>query len=366
LARHSNIKDLLDKYIRNQLTRDELDFLYHSLNHELHTNDVKTWLYEKWDDFPEEVDKIKSELLLRKVKGKISSAESSFGKNPFPEISEKPVSNWLLRSILKYAALFVGGFLAAWFLVSKLSLDQTIKNTAYNEVHIPMGSKSKIILSDGTQVWLNSGSTMKYPSYFMGNSREVYLEGEAFFDVMHNENRPFKVNTSEIQIKVLGTKFNVKSYPEENIIETTLVSGSIEIETKEPGKLKKRMLKLEPNQKATFSRINNNLSLIENTQPERLEPLSIGTIEIDNEVNTDVITSWKDDKLIFNRERFEDIATRLERWYDVHIIIEDSTLKDYQYTGTLEKETLEQALYALKIASPFEYKIDKNTIFIYK
>ncbi len=366
LAKQLNIKDLLDKFTRNQLSRNELDFLYHSVNHELHSSEVKTWLFENWDDIPDKSDNAKSYELFAALKQRILSSEDDSGINPFPEKKGKRKIERFFLPIFKYAALFIAGFFVAWLVVSKLGVNLYSEAIEYNELSIPMGSKSKIILSDGTQVWLNAGSTMKYPSYFKDNVREVSLEGEAFFDVAHDEDRPFKVNTSEIQIKVLGTKFNVKSYPDENIIETTLVSGSIEIESKQTGSRKKHFLKLEPNQKATFSRISHDLSLSDNSQPEKIEPLSIGAIQIDNKVNTEIITCWKDNKLVFNRERFEDIATRLERWYDVQIIIEDSTLKDYRYTGTLEKETLEQALYALRIASPFEYTIDKNNIFIYK
>jgi transmembrane sensor len=366
LAKNIHIKDLLNKFSQGNLSREELDFVYQSLSNELHTDEIKTWLYNHWEDAADTNPGLKSDEILKTLIRKLNLSESDKGEFAYSETQVKSNLHALFISMLKYAAILIIGFMVAWLLRGRVVHQNYKPAMVLNELSIPMGSKSKITLSDGTKVWLNSGSTLKYPSVFLANKREIYLEGEAYFDVTHDKERPFIVNTSEIHIKVLGTKFNVKSYPDENLIETTLVSGSIEIEAKQQGEKTKRLLRLEPNQKATFSRTTNNLLLTEITEPEKIEPLPVGNIHVAREVNTEIVTSWKDNKLVFNRERFENIATRLERWYDVHIIIEDSTLKEYRYTGTFEKETLEQALYALKLASPFEYTIDKNNILIYK
>jgi transmembrane sensor len=366
LAKQLNIKDLLDKFTRDRIARDELDFLYQSLNHELHTDEVRAWLYNHWEDASENGNQTHTAELLSVVRQKINQSGADNEKSSLSVFSVKTRFRGLFFPAVKYAAILIAGFSCAWLIRGGIEKNSIQHAGVLNELTIPMGSKSKITLSDGTQVWLNSGSTLKYPAVFQNRKREIYLEGEAFFDVTHDKNRPFIVSTSEIHVKVLGTKFNIKSYPDENLIETTLVSGSIEIEAKQQGEKRKRRVKLEPNQKATFSRTTNELLLADTREPENIEPMPVAKIHIAQEVNTEIETSWKDNKLVFSRERLEDIAKSLERWYDVHIILEDSILKEYRYTGTFEKETLEQALYALKLASPFEYTIDKNNIIIYK
>jgi transmembrane sensor len=359
LAKKKDIKDLLDRFVKNDIDPEELDFLYHSLNHDLHNPEVNAWFYRIWDESPKSNKKLRSDQMFESITNKINSPTlfSSLDSYKRPPV---------LQIALKYAAVFIVGFLIA-VLVQQIfqKPKQTLTGLTDNVVQIPLGSKSKILLSDGTQVWLNSGSIIKYPGIFSKTQREVFLEGEAFFDVAHDENCPFIVNTSEINIKVVGTTFNIKSYPEENIVEATLVSGSIEIETRKAGSKIKSQLRLSPNQKATFTKSTSRILLQDITQLADLKPAAVKKIDIQQEVNTDIITSWKDDKLVFSRERFEDIAVKLERWFDVQIILEDEDVKNYRFTGTFDKETLEQALDALKIASSFEFSIDKNTILIY-
>ncbi|MFN2127892.1 MAG: FecR family protein, partial [Anaerolineales bacterium] len=172
--------------------------------------------------------------------------------------------------------------------------------------------------------------------------------------------------TSEINIRVLGTKFNVKSYPEENTVEATVISGIIEIETHSVNSNQKQHLKLESNQQARFAKASSKLDILtESEKPQRIKPKPVGRIMVAEKINTEAIIAWKEEKLVFVKERFEDILIKLERWYDVEIILEDDRLRDYTYTGTFQNESLEQALDALKLATPFDYSIDKNNIIIF-
>ena len=359
LSKNKNIRDLLEKFSNNSINREELDFLYHSINHNLHSGDLKTWLYKMWDEAPERTHKIRSEEILRAIRFKIK--RSSF--TPRPKFTLRSKKNIFLIS--GYGAAVFLGIIIALLYKSNFSDAKGYIKPVYNEIHIPLGSKSRITLSDGTKVWLNAGSTLKYPGKFSDKKREIYLEGEAYFDVTQEENRPFYVNAPELHIKVIGTQFNVKSYPDENTVETTLISGSIEIEARPANKKLRKQLRLEPNQKATFSKLTSELTLLDDQKSETKSPVPIEKIEVEDQVNTEIITSWKDNKLVFSRERFEEIATKLERWYNIQMILEDEKIKNYVFTGTFENETLEQALAALKIASPIEYTIDKNTVIIY-
>ncbi|MCK4361622.1 MAG: FecR family protein, partial [Bacteroidales bacterium] len=208
------------------------------------------------------------------------------------------------------------------------------------------GEKAKVVLSNGTKIWINSGSSLKYPDVFTGKNPEVFLEGEAFFDVSHNRNKPFIVTTSLIQVEVLGTEFNISSYPDDETIETTLVTGTVKITSKNAkSKLGKENYILKPNEKATFSKNNN-------------------TIVVD-EVITKYYTSWKDGRLYFNNETFEKIAKRLERWYDLEIKLTGSELKYNRYTCVVNKDkTIEHVLNLLNICTPIEYSIEGKTITI--
>ncbi len=360
-----NIKDLLNKFICDKLSREELDFIYQSVNHNMHEDEIKAWFYHYWDESSMKTNKLHSSDVLKKIKESIRLTTPSTDKNPFSDNKLHAKKKKIFAIVFRYAAIFLTGFLLASFLIHQFNYKAIPDKISYNELTTPRGSKSSITLTDGTQVWLNAGSTIKYPDRFGTDQREIFLEGEAFFDVKRDESRPFFVKTNEIYIKVLGTQFNVKSYPEENTIETTLVTGSIEIEAKKAGTIQKQCLKLKPNQKATFSKSSHKLSLLEEKIPGRIKSARVEEVKISDKINTEIITSWKDDKLVFSKERFEDILVKMERWYDVEIILNDENLKDYKYTGAFEKETLEQALNALKMATPFEYSVDKNYIIIY-
>ena len=363
--KNKNIKNLLDKYIHGKLDREELDFLYQSVNHHLHDKEILAWYYRYWDESESKSGKIRSSEVWDQISEKIGlPGISVFSLNQ----KQKNKKTWkiLMHITIKYAATLVLGFiLALLFLKREVSLTQDLV-IRLNQVSIPLGSKSKIVLADGSQVWLNSGSTLKYPTSFTGKEREIYLSGEAFFDITRKEDKPFIVKTSEINIRVLGTKFNVKSYPEENTVEATVISGIIEIETHSVNSNQKQHLKLESNQQARFAKASSKLDiLIESEKPQRIKPKPVGRIMVAEKINTEAIIAWKEEKLVFVKERFEDILIKLERWYDVEIILEDDRLRDYTYTGTFQNESLEQALDALKLATPFDYSIDKNNIIIF-
>jgi hypothetical protein len=160
----------------------------------------------------------------------------------------------------------------------------------------------------------------------------------------------------------------VKSYKEDNTIEATLVSGSIEIETLRENDGKKQTIKLAPNQRATLSKEARKWSVLENlseSHPRILKPLPVKNIQIEKKINPESEMAWKDKKLVFTNEQFDDIVVKMERWYDVRINLEDEKLNEQRYTGTFQDETIEQALEALRLATPFKYTINKNEIRIF-
>ena len=245
---------------------------------------------------------------------------------------------------------------------------------AYFEATAPKGSRSLITLSDGSTVWLNSGTKLRYQRNFGLEGRELYLEGEAYFVVAKNPDMPFIVKTSDVSITATGTAFNVKAYIEENNIETTLESGEVRIDDLNVSKHKSESAPvfLKPNQKAVFVKSSKSLSLKQpqqKTQLTRNDPdvkLKTIPLRVVDMVDTKLTTSWKDSRWIFKSEKLLKLAPILERRYDITITFRDSLLSSYKFTGTLKEESLEQVLKAICLAAPIRYEILHNQVVFFE
>lgn len=280
---------------------------------------------------------------------------------------------------LQIAAIFILAFCLSWTVFYFMNRKPDTGSLEYNQIITTKGQKSQIILSDGTTVWLNSETTLRYPSAFNDMKREVFLEGEAFFEVQKKGNKiPFIVKTSEIDIKVLGTSFNVMAYPDEETIETTVVEGSVYIIRKGVKSSSDQNIILKPNQKVTLLKKGSRviLSEIETAKPimikstkaiQPISPTKKEQILISRKVDIELHTAWKDDRLIFQSETFENICYKLERWYDVKIHVRNEELKKYRYTGKfVHNETINQVLEILKLTTPINYTFKQNDLFIDK
>ncbi len=235
-----------------------------------------------------------------------------------------------------------------------------------NEISAKSGAKSRLTLPDGTKVWLNAESRIIYNNSFNSKSREVELDGEAFFDVVRNPQKPFIVHTSGIDIKVLGTAFNVKSYSKEATIEATLVRGLIEV-IKKDEPTGPRVL-LQPHEKLIFNKEKTSLKLavpanaINRTPSQDIFIMPVSKSLPDSAMKE---TSWVYNKLIFDGDRFKDLAARMERWFDVKIVFKNDRVMEYRFKGVFENETIEQALNALQLTASFKYKIHDHEVEIY-
>lgn len=287
---------------------------------------------------------------------------------------------YLSRAAVLLIAIAIGG-LVTFFTYTNTNLMHTgLTRNAIAPIHADTilieankGSRSEIVLPDGSKVWLNSGSQLKMLPDFYNGKRMVHLTGEAYFDIKKKINgNLFRVKTSDIQIKVLGTEFNLKSYPEEGTIETTLEEGSVVIE-KELNTETVEIATLAPNEKAIFVKkkgeitIDNMEVIDDDPHSEYKDNLSRQeSVFIKENVDTELYTSWKDGHLIFKDESFKNIVIKMERWYNVKIDIENPKLKDLHFTANFKNETIEQSLYALKLTHEFNYKhdIEENVITI--
>ena len=229
----------------------------------------------------------------------------------------------------------------------------------FSEVSTRPGSRTKLVLPDSTMVWLNAGSRLTYNEQFGITNRITTLSGEAYFDVKKDK-MPFIIHAASVHIRVLGTAFNVKSYPTEKTTETSLIRGRVEITIdKRPGE----KFILKPNEKLVVA----NEWEEEKQQVEHKEDPIVVLRPLTHAVdNTILETSWVENKLVFQDESFADLARRLERWYGVQIHFSNEQLARERLSGTFTKETVQEALEELQLALPFHFNIHSNEINITK
>lgn len=232
-----------------------------------------------------------------------------------------------------------------------------IQSKKYSEVSSPVGSKTKLVLPDSTVVWLNAGSKLTYNEHFGATNRNATLVGEAFFEVKKST-MPFIIHANTVQIKVLGTAFNVKAYPDDKTTETSLLRGQVEITLdKRPGEL----YILKPNEKLVVA---NEPDALKTKAPEKKQPIAVlGSISHIND-STIIETSWLENQLVFQDETFADVAKKMERWYGVSISFADEKVANYHVYGSFTTESIAEALDALKIGFHFNYKMESNNITI--
>jgi ferric-dicitrate binding protein FerR (iron transport regulator) len=308
------------------------------------------------------------DIIANKEKFSLEQGYKKIIRKQNQKVNSKNVRTILLhRWKIAASILIVVGISSLAFWIGKQHNNSSA--ISFYELSTPKGSKSQLVLPDGTKILLNAGSKLRYPNKFRNNLREVYLEGEGYFDVTKDAKRPFIVHTSDINIRVLGTVFNVKSYPNEGTIEATLISGKVLIESKL--KNADKIAQLLPNQKVTFLKKTGKILLNDNEQ-EQMDKIIAGK-ERDNQsgkiiftekVNTAIYTAWKDNLLVFDNETFESIALKLERRYGAIIRFDDNEMKNYRFSGTFPEISIDRALNALQFASPFHYKIKGDSIYI--
>lgn len=294
----------------------------------------------------------------------------------FTEAPVMPLRKRFLLLSALFGLVFFIGFYAFNHYNNSNAAKAAVANRSTNdisEITTKNGSRTKLQLPDGTQVWLNSGSKLSYDKSYGNGLREVSLSGEAFFDVVKNPSLPFVIHTTSIDIKVLGTAFNVKSFPNEKNTETSLIRGSIEVTLKNTSRGK---IILKPNEKLISANQDSSYTLTGPGQqarlhapavkaPEKQEPLvMVSHITYSPRDSSVIETSWMDNKLIFRSETFEELAVKMERWYGVSIRFADESIKPRRLNGIFENESIQQALEALQLITPFSYKMNKNEIVI--
>lgn len=271
----------------------------------------------------------------------------------------------LVPEWLKIAAVFVFAFLLGAVIINFLNKG-TFDGESNHEyvVEAPYGAKVKMSLADGTRVWLNAGSKLTYFDGYNKINRNVSLTGEGYFEVAKDPKNPFYVYARGVKIKAIGTAFNVKAYPDEHIVETTLVEGKVSVSQGN------RKIMLEPHQRASFT---GDVGTSGTIRDEKRTEKDTGNrefstentkMELDKNINTDLYTSWRGKRWIFEGENMADFVKKLERRYDVQILITNPRLSAYKITGSIEQQTLDQLLNALRLTIPVSYQIKNKEVFL--
>ena len=326
-------KDLFIKYLQGNCTEEEFVQILSWIREGSQSILGKEMVQQIWEEFEPEagyVERIKYNRILDKIHHQIN-----INQHPTTLVIQKASSQKRISTILtRVAAILLLPVLSLLLYTNISNIDHYAANLNELEVEAPAGSRTHIELGDGTVVFLNHGSKLRYPYRFNGDIREVFLTGEAYFEVAHNAKVPFIVGTNRLDVKATGTAFNVSAYPDDNAVETTLVEGKVilyerknnnEIKSLTPGEC----LKFDP-QKNSYS-------------------IEMG--------NTSKYTSWKDGLLVFKNDNVEDIAKKLARWYNIEVEITNQKIKEYPFTATFTDETLPQVLELLSLVTPVSYQL---------
>ena len=282
------------------------------------------------------------------------------------EVKDKKSSRRRRRLFVSTFSVLLTMAVAWWFFSGKETNAGSIAKKIPGALVVNKGSRSRFLLPDGTTVWLNAGSQLFYENDFKGSTREVRLEGEAFFDVIKDKTRPFIIHTKTIDIKVLGTAFNVRAYETEKNTETALFRGSVEVTLH--NNPEKRIV-LKPNEKLLVN--NKTPALIVNGNKRKEKPgvaeasITITNIHFEDKDSSALETLWIKNKLVFDAESLEQVAQKIERWYDAKVIINGDELKHAEYSGIFDNESIEQVMEALHITGNFKYKVVKNVVTIW-
>ena len=291
---------------------------------------------------------------------KEENRENAVSKNPY---LTRTAVNQVLVALIGISIVFYMFFI--YQPQRKISRSITSTELDVAEVVTQAGSRTNVLLPDGTRIWLNSGSKITYKKKFSEGNREVSLEGEAYFDVFKNAKLPFIIHTATMDIKVTGTIFNVKAYKGEATTETSLISGSVEVLLASDTAIKYFLKEKQKLILKSFAPTIGNVAEDSKEKTATKESITIIPTRIIAGTDINLETSWTRNILSFADERFDMVALMIERWYNVKIEFKNQNWQGKFLSGTFENETLQGALTALKYSTGFNFKIDGNKVTIY-
>jgi ferric-dicitrate binding protein FerR (iron transport regulator) len=295
--------------------------------------EVENWLSEHWISSPE----IDSNTLIETIFIQIQEYQNNYSRKKGISLSR------ILKVYQKVAAFLLIPIIGLGIIFWVSQYGRVVEQ--FTETISPRGQKSQIVLADGTKVWLNSDTKIKYPGNFSKDQRDVYLDGEAFFEVAKNAHQPFVVHTSGVSVKVLGTKFNVKAYPDEDQIETSLFEGKVNLLQNDVTTGIKVETEVKPGQSIIYSRTTDQL--------------------VESKFPGEEINGWKKNQLIFKDDTFNNLVLKVERWYNVDVVYDENQFKDRRLTVELyEGERLELLMNIISHVLSVDYKYDDGKVIL--
>jgi len=317
-----NMEKQFTKYLNGTANPVEFAEVIKAICSDDNKDNVSTEILKLWEKtLNAAIENKENSQLLDKIHHRIALEESRTIQRRFK----------LYRNLLKVAAVLILGLITTTVILyntpEKLQYAGVVET-----VTTPYGARTNFKLPDGSEVWLNSGSTISFPKQYAA-IRNVELTGQAYFKVL-KDGKPFIVKTRLGAIEVMGTSFDVKAYTDETF-QTTLVEGSV--------------------------KVSNNINQLETLKPGQQSAITPANKFSIDEVNTELSTSWREGRLIFVNEPFANVAKALERWYNVKIELQGEKLKKLGYTGTIEMETFVEVLELINTTTSIKYKFDKNT-----
>lgn len=357
----SDLELLLTKLREDNCSAEDLKLLRIYFSDRKNETEIKSRIFNDLENF-ENGKKGAVDIDFDQMYGSILAR---IGDSREPENFSTGVKKRTLLRVMKIAAVmipvFLSGTIMSYIFLNNKPVHEVI---SFTEIKAPYGARSEVLLPDGSSVWLNAGSKIRYMNVFNKENRDIYLEGEGYFKVAKNKALPFNVKAGDLDIVALGTEFNVKSYADEGTIETTLVEGKISIR-QNIRKAIQDPVYLEPDQKAVYFKANNELSVKDlkaiKVNPE-IKKIETGIIYVDEEIDPVPVIAWKENRLILKGEELSSLLVKLERKYDVQFIFETDDLKQFRFSGTLENETLTQVLDVIKLSAPIEYELKGKSV----
>jgi transmembrane sensor len=364
MENNMQIEELIKNFYLGKLSQEETAFLLNYLKEKDPQHEALVFYQNVWDKSSGLNSNIDSKRIYNQIVKTIGISEGELENPRNIRFSQ------YLKVVLRYAAVFILAFGLSWMFHSFFRNGTKTQPVSIAEqiqiIEVPNGSKSRVVLPDGSVVTLNSGSSLKYSnSDFSSESRSVYLTGEGFFSVTKNSAKPFYVTTPGIKVKVLGTTFNIKAYVDEDIEEATLVSGKVEIYHSSDKTEMERPIVLKPNQRAIFLKSEKEFRTNDSAMISPvITPVKLKKVSLQSPSKTEQAILWKENTLVFDNEPFSSLIIRIERWYNVKILVNYQELNSARFSGKFDKETVEQVLNALKTVTPFNYIIKQNLITI--
>jgi len=329
MIKQSDIKKL-ERFTKGLSDEREEQYIYSLFSENIGDGEFKQHILTEWMEYlkENEGEDYKISYLLDRIHHKIHFSKSLEKKT-------------LVRKIYHIYSLAAAVLLIPLIVASGIWLSNNSPTIIKEQILVaekpvvstlfaPLGSRISFSLPDGTKGWLNSGSTLEY-KYPFCNNRHIKIFGEAWFDVAHDKNHPFEISAGKSSITVLGTKFNLNAYPEDNYVEVVLEDGKVEFST--PGLPSN--IEMKPDERLVFRD---------------------GTVNI-NVTDTYKYSAWKEGKLVFRSDPMAEVARRIERWYNVKIVLVDKALEKYIIRGTFQDDSLNEVLHYLSMTSPISYKI---------